>query len=109
MIRFVVMSVVGSAVMVLGFSNLQLVELNTPFGEDVKASLAFLLLAAFLGGFLIASAMGIQRAWSTRRRHRQEFQAIVQTSPWLLPPPPQLPAPVYRKPKSRSLRFWRSP
>jgi uncharacterized integral membrane protein len=51
-------------------ANLHVVEVKTVFGEDIRASLAFLLLGAFGAGFFCASLVSLYRAWKSRRREK---------------------------------------
>ncbi len=92
MFRFIVLALLAVLVTLFGLSNLQVVELRTVFAEEVRASLAFLLLGAFASGFTIATLLNMHRNIQVRRRDRAHYQQLLEASPLLLPAPPQVPA-----------------
>lgn len=112
-VRFVGLAMFAVVVLIFGFANLHLVELNTVFTEEVKASLTFLLLAAFVSGFLTATLLGMQRVLKEKRSQRLQLQHVTEsaqlaeTTSVLLPAPPQIPMRIERESKRRFWRLWR--
>ncbi len=91
MLRLVLIGAITLVLTLFGIANLHVVELNMVVADDVKASLAFLLLAAFILGFIIASLIGQYRAIKSRQRNRTSVRSGTPPAPVGLPPPPQLP------------------
>lgn len=107
MLRFILGLLFTILIALFGASNLHLVELNTVFGDDVKASLAFLLLGTFTMGFMLATLFALHRTFVTRRRHRIQYTELVEASPVALPIPPHIPQPVAIPEKRRFWQFGR--
>lgn len=105
MIRFLSVASVSTVVLMIGISNLHLVELNTIFADEIQTSLAFLLFGAFAGGFASASLLGTHRALQIRRDHRKQFDQEMSHAAVMLPAPPQIPTRTDQRKRRRfSLR-----
>ena len=95
MIRFLIIALLVIILFLFGLANLHVVELKTVFAGDVQASLAFLLLGAFVAGFLIAAVINAHQALRKKMRartdrRRQERQTNIPSQP-MLPAPPLIP------------------
>ena len=89
MIRFLTVAFFTIVVMLFGIANLHVVELKTVFSDDVRASLTFLLFAAFVAGFILATLLGLHQAFKNRRQDREHAQPWLPVGPPRLPPPPR--------------------
>ncbi len=109
MVYFLGIALVATLVTLFSLANLHIVELNTVFGEEVRASLAFLLLGAFVVGFTIASLISTYRSLKKRSKDRPTLQTAVESEPSRLPAPPhiQFPVPQRATKKAGLLGRWR--
>ncbi len=111
MVYFLGIALVTIVVLLFSLANLHIVELNTVFGEEVRASLAFLLLGSFVVGFTIATLVSTYRSLSLRKlRHdRATMQTDAESESTRLPSPPhiQLPVPQQTTRKAGLLGRWR--
>lgn len=112
MIRFLLVAAVTVALLLFGLANLHVVELNTLYGGAVRGSLAFLLLGAFIGGFMVATIISLHQSFRHRKRARAdreqvERQRVPEPRLPALPPPPQIPIPGYDRSWEPRLSRWR--
>jgi uncharacterized integral membrane protein len=92
MIRFMTLLVASVVLLLFCLANLQVVELKTVFAEPVRASLAFLLVGSFMGGFFLATMVNLHQTFKSKLRERQRKKQVGGFQPPLLPAPPQIPS-----------------
>lgn len=109
MVYFLGIATVAIVVTLFSLANLHIVELNTVVGEEVRASLAFLLLGAFVVGFTIATLVSTYRSLKKRKKNRAKFEIHAEPEPSRLPSPPlfQHPVPQQTPRKAGLLSRWR--